>query len=302
MNKEQGSMTAKIIDGKQIAAQMREELKQKVAQLKTKGVIPGLAVVLVGEDPASKSYVTAKEKACEEIGMYSSDNRLPASTSQADLLALIDKFNRDPKIHGILVQLPLPKQINEDTVLLAIDPKKDVDGFHPVNVGRMVVGQKAYMPCTPHGVIQLLMRSGVKLDGAEVVVVGRSNIVGKPVANMLIQKSPTGNATVTVCHTRTKNLAEHVRRADIIIAAAGRPNTITADMVKPGAAVIDVGVNRIEDATKKNGFRLVGDVDFEAVKEKASLITPVPGGVGPMTITMLLYNTVESAEHTIQNT
>lgn len=295
-------MTAKIIDGKQIAAQMREELKQKVAQLKTKGVIPGLAVVLVGEDPASKSYVTAKEKACEEIGMYSSDNRLPASTSQADLLALIDKFNRDPKIHGILVQLPLPKQINEDTVLLAIDPKKDVDGFHPVNVGRMVVGQKAYMPCTPHGVIQLLMRSGVKLDGAEVVVVGRSNIVGKPVANMLIQKSPTGNATVTVCHTRTKNLAEHVRRADIIIAAAGRPNTITADMVKPGAAVIDVGVNRIEDATKKNGFRLVGDVDFEAVKEKASLITPVPGGVGPMTITMLLYNTVESAEHTIQNT
>jgi methylenetetrahydrofolate dehydrogenase (NADP+)/methenyltetrahydrofolate cyclohydrolase len=292
-------MTAKIIDGKLIAAQMRDELKQKVAQLKTKGATPGLAVILVGEDPASKSYVTAKEKACEEIGMYSSDNRLPASTTQADLLALIDKCNKDPKIHGILVQLPLPKQINEDTVLLAIDPKKDVDGFHPVNVGRMVVGQKAYMPCTPHGVIQLLMRYGVKLDGAEVVVVGRSNIVGKPVANMLIQKSPTGNATVTVCHTRTKNLAEHVRRADIIIAAAGRPNTITADMVKPGAVVIDVGVNRIEDATRKNGFRLVGDVDFEAVKEKASLITPVPGGVGPMTITMLLYNTVESAEQTI---
>jgi methylenetetrahydrofolate dehydrogenase (NADP+)/methenyltetrahydrofolate cyclohydrolase len=292
-------MTAHIIDGKAIAAQMRDELKQKVAQLKTKGVTPGLAVILVGEDPASKSYVTAKEKACEEIGMHSSDNRLPASTSQAELLALIEKFNKDPEIHGILVQLPLPKQIDEDTVLLAIDPKKDVDGFHPVNVGRMVVGQKAYMPCTPHGVIQLLTRSGVKLDGAEVVVVGRSNIVGKPVANMLIQKSPTGNATVTVCHTRTKNLAEHVRRADIIIAAAGRPNTITADMVKPGAVVIDVGVNRIEDATKKNGFRLVGDVDFEAVKEKASLITPVPGGVGPMTITMLLYNTVESAERTL---
>jgi methylenetetrahydrofolate dehydrogenase (NADP+)/methenyltetrahydrofolate cyclohydrolase len=292
-------MTAKIIDGKQIAAQMREELKQKVAALKTKGITPGLAVILVGEDPASKSYVTAKEKACEEIGMYSSDNRLPASAYQTELLVLIEKLNHDPKIHGILVQLPLPKQINEDTVLLAIDPRKDVDGFHPVNVGKMVVGQRAYFPCTPHGVIQLLTRSGVKLDGAEVVVVGRSNIVGKPVANMLIQKSPTGNATVTVCHTRTTNLAEHVRRADIIIAAAGRPNTITADMVKPGAVVIDVGVNRIDDATKKNGYRLVGDVDFEAVKEKASLITPVPGGVGPMTITMLLYNTVESAEQTL---
>lgn len=289
-------MTARIIDGKQIAAQMREELKQKVAALKAKGVTPGLAVVLVGDDPASKSYVTAKEKACEEIGIYSSDNRLPATTTQAELLAIIDKFNKDPKIHGILVQLPLPKHINEDAVLLAIDPKKDVDGFHPVNVGRMVVGQEAYLPCTPHGVIQLLMRSGVKLDGAEVVVVGRSNIVGKPVANMLIQKAPTGNATVTICHTRTKNLAEHVRRADIIIAAAGRPNTVTAEMVKPGAVVIDVGVNRIDDASKKSGFRLVGDVDFEGVKEKASQITPVPGGVGPMTITMLLFNTVQSAE------
>lgn len=292
-------MTARIIDGKQIAAQMREELKQKVAALKAKGITPGLAVVLVGDDPASKSYVTAKEKACEEIGIYSSDNRIPATTTQAELLAIIDKFNKDPKIHGILVQLPLPKHINEDAVLLAIDPKKDVDGFHPVNVGRMVVGQEAYLPCTPHGVIQLLMRSGVKLDGAEVVVVGRSNIVGKPVANMLIQKAPTGNATVTICHTRTKNLAEHVRRADIIIAAAGRPNTVTAEMVKPGAVVIDVGVNRIDDASKKSGFRLVGDVDFEGVKEKASQITPVPGGVGPMTITMLLFNTVQSAEKTL---
>lgn len=291
-------MTARIIDGKQIAAQMREELKQKVAALKAKGITPGLAVVLVGEDPASKSYVTAKEKACEEIGIYSSDNRIPATTTQAELLAIIDKFNKDPKIHGILVQLPLPKHINEDAVLLAIDPKKDVDGFHPVNVGRMVVGQEAYLPCTPHGVIQLLMRSGVKLDGAEVVVVGRSNIVGKPVANMLIQKAPTGNATVTICHTRTKNLAEHVRRADIVIAAAGRPNTVTAEMIKPGAVVIDVGVNRIDDASKKSGFRLVGDVDFEGVKEKASQITPVPGGVGPMTITMLLFNTVQSAENT----
>ena len=292
-------MTAKIIDGKQVAADMRAELKEKVAKLKDKGITPGLAVVLVGEDPASKSYVTAKERACEEIGIYSDDNRLPAETSEEDLLALIDKLNKDPKINGILVQLPLPKHINEDKVLLAIDPAKDVDGFHPVNVGKMVVGQDAYLPCTPHGVIQLLLRSNVKLEGAEVVVVGRSNIVGKPVANMLIQKAPTGNATVTVCHTRTKNLAEHVKRADIIIAAAGWPNTITADMVKDGAVVIDVGVNRVEDATKKRGYRLAGDVDFEAVKEKASLITPVPGGVGPMTITMLLYNTVQSAEKTL---
>ncbi len=289
-------MTARIIDGKQLAADMRAELKSQVEQLKAESVVPGLAVVLVGEDPASKSYVTAKEKACGEIGIYSNDNRLPAETTQQQLMSLVDKLNNDTKIHGILVQLPLPKHLNENEVLLAINPDKDVDGFHPVNVGKMVVGEKGFLPCTPHGVIQMLLRSGVKLEGAEVVIVGRSNIVGKPVANMLIQKSPTGNATVTVCHTRTKNLAEHVKRADIIIAAAGRPNTITADMVKDGAVVIDVGVNRVEDATKKRGYRLVGDVDFEAVKEKASLITPVPGGVGPMTITMLLYNTVESAK------
>jgi methylenetetrahydrofolate dehydrogenase (NADP+) / methenyltetrahydrofolate cyclohydrolase len=292
-------MTAKIIDGKQVAAQLREELKQKISALKAKGVIPGLAVILVGDDPASASYVTGKERACEEIGIYSSDNRLPASVSQADLLALIEKLNKDPKIHGILVQLPLPRQFDEDTVLLAVDPKKDVDGLHPVNVGKMIAGQYAYWPCTPHGVIQMLQRSGVKLDGAEVVVVGRSNLVGRPIANLLTQKSPTGNATVTLCHTRTKNLADHVRRADIVIAAIGRPNTITADMIKPGAVVIDVGVTRVDDATKKSGFRLVGDVAFETVKEKASLITPVPGGVGPMTITMLLYNTVESAEQTL---
>jgi methylenetetrahydrofolate dehydrogenase (NADP+)/methenyltetrahydrofolate cyclohydrolase len=252
--------------------------------------------VLVGDDPASKSYVTAKEKACEEIGIYSDDNRFSAQTTQEELMSLVDKLNKDPKIHGILVQLPLPKHLDENEVLLAINPDKDVDGFHPVNVGKMVVGEKAFLPCTPHGVIQMLLRSGVKLEGAEVVVVGRSNIVGKPIANMLIQKSPMGNATVTVCHTRTRNLAEHVKRADVIIAAAGRPNTITVDMVKDGAVVIDVGVNRVEDATKKRGYRLVGDVDFDAIKEKASLITPVPGGVGPMTITMLLYNTVESAK------
>jgi methylenetetrahydrofolate dehydrogenase (NADP+)/methenyltetrahydrofolate cyclohydrolase len=288
-------MAARIIDGKQVAAEMREELKAQVAELAKQGVRPGLGVVLVGDNPASQSYVTAKEKACEEIGIYSDDNRLPARTPQADLMALVQRMNRDPKIHGILVQLPLPDPLNEAEVLLAIDPSKDVDGFHPMNVGKMVVGEKAFLPCTPHGVVQLLLRSDVRLEGANVVIVGRSNIVGKPLANMLIQKSPTGNATVTVCHTSTRDVAEHTRRADIVIAAAGKPNTITADMIRPGAVVIDVGVNRIEDPTKKSGFRLVGDVDFDAVREKASLITPVPGGVGPMTITMLLYNTVQSA-------
>ena len=289
-------MAAKIIDGKQIAADIRAELKAEVAKLKTKGIVPGIGVILVGADPASISYVTAKEKACEEIGIYSDDNRLPAETSEKDLLALVNKMNHDPKINGILVQLPLPKHIDEQKVLLAVDPAKDVDGFHPISVGKMCVGQKTFLPCTPHGVVQLLVRAGVKLDGAEVVIVGRSNIVGKPLANMLMHKSPTGNATVTVCHTRTKDIAAHTRRADIVIAAAGRPNTITADMVKDGVVIIDVGVNRIPDATKKNGFRLVGDVDFEGLKDKASLITPVPGGVGPMTITMLLYNTVDSAK------
>jgi methylenetetrahydrofolate dehydrogenase (NADP+)/methenyltetrahydrofolate cyclohydrolase len=289
-------MTAKIIDGKQVAADMRAELKAQVARLKQKGIVPGLGVILVGEDPASKSYVTAKERTCEEIGIYSDDNRLDAETSQEDLIALVKKMNADPKINGILVQLPLPEHLNESEVLLAINPDKDVDGFHPMNVGKMVVGEKAFLPCTPHGVIQLLIRSGVTIEGANVVIVGRSNIVGKPLANMLIQKNAKGNATVTVCHTRTKELARHTRQADIVIAAAGRPNTVTAEMIKEGAVVIDVGVNRIEDATKKKGYRLVGDVDFEKVVEKASLITPVPGGVGPMTITMLLYNTVESAK------
>jgi len=289
-------MAAKIIDGKQTAADMRAEIKEEVAKLKQEGIVPGLGVILVGEDPASKSYVTAKERTCEEIGIYSDDNRLPADTTQEDLIALINQMNADPKINGILVQLPLPKHLNESEVLLAINPDKDVDGFHPMNIGKMVAGEKAFLPCTPHGIIHLLLRSGVKIEGAHTVIVGRSNIVGKPLANMLIQKNPTGNATVTVCHTRTKDLAHHTRQADIIVAAAGRPNTITADMVKDGVVVIDVGVNRVEDATKKKGYRLVGDVDFEAVKEKASLITPVPGGVGPMTITMLLYNTVESAK------
>ncbi|OHB55760.1 MAG: bifunctional 5,10-methylene-tetrahydrofolate dehydrogenase/5,10-methylene-tetrahydrofolate cyclohydrolase [Planctomycetes bacterium RBG_13_44_8b] len=289
-------MTAKIIDGKQVAADIRAELKEEGARLKKQGIVPGLGVILVGSDPASKSYITAKEKTCEEIGIYSDDNRLPAGTSQQELIALVRKMNKDPKIHGILVQLPLPKHFNETEVLLAINPDKDVDGFHPENIGKMVIGEKAFLPCTPHGVIQLLVRSGVTIEGANVVIVGRSNVVGKPLANMLMQKNATGNATVTVCHTRTKDLAWHTRQADIIIAAAGRPNTITADIVKKGVVVIDVGVNRIEDPAKKQGYRLVGDVDFDAVKEKASLITPVPGGVGPMTITMLLYNTVESAK------
>ncbi len=289
-------MAAKIISGKEIAQQIRAELTQEVAKLKEKNIIPGLGVILVGQDPASISYVSAKEKACDSIGIYSDDNRLSAETSEEELLELIEKMNNDPKINGILVQLPLPKHINESKVLLAIDPLKDVDGFHPINVGKMVIGEKAFLPCTPHGVIQMIKRSGVTLEGAEVVIVGRSNIVGKPLANLLVQKSELGNATVTVCHTRTKDIAAHTLKADIVIAATGYPNTITADMIKEGACVIDVGVNRIEDKTKERGYRLVGDVDFDNVKEKAAYITPVPGGVGPMTITMLLYNTVESAK------
>lgn len=289
-------MTARIIDGKQVAADIRAELKEEIAKLKTRGIVPGLGVILVGDDPASQSYVTGKERACEEIGIYSDDNRLPASTSQDELIALVERMNHNPRIHGILVQLPLPRHLDESAVLLAIHPDKDADGLHPVNLGRMVMGEKAILSCTPHGVLQLLVRSGVTIDGAHAVIVGRSNLVGKPLANMLSQKSPTGNATVTVCHTRTKNLAQYTRQADILIAAIGRPGTITPDMVKDGAVVIDVGVSRVDDATKKAGYRLVGDVDFDAVKEKASLITPVPGGVGPMTITMLLYNTVASAK------
>jgi len=289
-------MNAKIIDGKQIAEEIRAELKTEVAQLKKQNIVPGLGVILVGEDPASQSYVTAKERACENIGIYSDDNRLPAETSQEELLALVEKMNADPKINGILVQLPLPKHIDESAILLAIDPSKDVDGFHPMNVGKMMIGEETFLPCTPHGIVQLLLRSGIETEGAHVVVVGRSNIVGKPIANMLLQKKKGANATVTLCHTRTKDLASFTRQADIIIAASGWPNTITPDMVKKGVVIIDVGVNRIDDASKKRGYRLVGDVDFEGVKEKASFITPVPGGVGPMTITMLLYNTVLSAK------
>lgn len=289
-------MAAQIIDGKQVAAEMRAELKAEVAKLREQGITPGLGVILVGEDPASNSYVTAKEKACAEAGIYSDDNRMPADTTQEELIAKVEQMNADPRIHGILVQLPLPKHIDEDAVISTISPDKDVDGFTPGNVGRLVIGQDCFMPCTPHGVVQLLARSGVEISGSHAVVVGRSNIVGKPILNMLLQKKTNANATVTMCHTGTRDMASYTRQADILIVAAGRPETITADMVKPGAAVIDVGVNRVPDETKKRGYRLVGDVDFEGVKEKASLITPVPGGVGPMTITMLMVNTVESAK------
>ena len=289
-------MAAEIIDGKKIAAEIRAELKTQVESFKARsGITPGLAVILVGDDPASQSYVAAKEKACTEIGIYSDDNRLPASTTQPELLALIARKNDDPRIHGILVQLPLPKHIDTDAVIAAISPAKDVDGFSPVSLGRMLIGLPTFLPCTPHGIVQMLARSGVKISGSHVVVVGRSNIVGKPVANLLLQKVKNGDATVTVCHSHTPNLADFTRQADILIAAIGRAGTITADMVKPGAVVIDVGVNRVEDSSAPRGYRLKGDVEFGAVSQIASKITPVPGGVGPMTITMLLYNTVQSA-------
>ena len=290
-------MTAQIISGTEIAKQIREELKQEIAELKDKhNLVPGLATVLVGEDPASQVYVGQKEKTSLALGIYSERHDLPAETSQDELLTLIDKLNKDPKIHGILVQLPLPKHLNETEVLYAIDPKKDVDGFHPVNVGKLMIGEPDYLPCTPHGIQQLLIRSGVKTEGAEVVVVGRSNIVGKPIAIMMLQKKAGANATVTVCHSRTPDLARFTRQADILVVAIGRPRAITADMVREGTVVIDVGVNRVPDPTKKSGFRLVGDTDFEALSEKVEAITPVPGGVGPMTVAMLMWNTVVAAE------
>jgi len=289
-------MTAQIISGTEVAKQIREELKQEIAELKQKhNIIPGLVTVLVGADPASQVYVGAKEKTSKELGIYSERYDIPAETTQKELLALIDKLNKDPKINGILVQLPLPKHLNEGEVLYAIDPGKDVDGFHPVNVGKLMIGEPDYLPCTPHGIWQLLIRTGVQIEGAEVVVVGRSNIVGKPIANILLQKNKNANATVTVCHTRTRDMTFHTKRADILIVAAGKPKAVTADMVKEGVVVIDVGVNQI--GTTAEGKRiLAGDVDFDTVKEKAKAITPVPGGVGPMTITMLMMNTVKAAK------
>ncbi len=289
-------MAAEVIDGKNLAATMRAEIKEKTANLKaTKGVTPGLGVILVGDDPASRSYVTAKERALEEAGMHSVDIRLPATTTQAELIAVVEKLNNDPSVHGILVQLPLPKGLDEDAVIRAIAPEKDVDGFTPVNVGKMLIGQPCYLPCTPHGIIQMLLRSGTVTAGAHAVVIGRSNIVGKPVANLLARKAEGGNATVTLCHTATKDLASFTRQADILIVASGRPNTVTGEMVKPGAVVIDVGVNRVPCETTKTGYRLCGDCDYDSVASVASKITPVPGGVGPMTITMLLENTYQAA-------
>ena len=290
-------MTATIISGTEIAKQIRQELTQEIAQLKDKhNLVPGLATVIVGDDPASQVYVGSKVKTCQALGIYSERHDLPVETSEQTLLTLIDRLNKDPKIHGILVQLPLPKHINESNVLIAIDPKKDVDGFHPVNVGKLMIGEPDYLPCTPHGIQELLLRSGIETEGAEVVIVGRSNIVGKPVANLLLQKKAGANATVTVCHTRTRDLASHTRRADIlIVAAGGKPKAITADMVKEGAVVIDVGVHRIGKTAEGKSI-LCGDVDFESVKEKAKAITPVPGGVGPMTIVMLMSNTVKAAK------
>ena len=289
-------MPAQIISGTEIAKTIREELKQEIAELKAKhNLVPGLVTVLVGEDPGSQVYVGQKEKTSLALGLYSERHDLPVDTSQADLLALVERLNNDPKIHGILVQLPLPKHISETQVLYNIDPKKDVDGFHPVNLGKLMIGEPDFLPCTPHGIQQILIRSGVKTSGAEVVVVGRSNIVGKPITNIMLQKQEGANATVTICHTGTRDLAAHTRRADILIVAAGRPRAITADMVKEGVVVIDVGVNRIGKTAEGKSI-LAGDVDFDSVKEKASAITPVPGGVGPMTITMLMLNTVKAAK------
>ncbi len=289
-------MPAQIISGTAIAKQIREELAREIAELKEKhNLVPGLATVLLGEDPASQVYIGQKEKVSLALGIYSKRHDLPADTSEEELLTLIDKLNKDPRIHGILVQLPLPKHINETKVLYAIDPKKDVDGFHPVNMGKLMIGEPDYIPCTPHGIQELLIRSGVKIDGAEVVIVGRSNIVGKPIANILLQKKDGANATVTVCHTGTRDISFHTKRADILIVAAGKPKAVTADMVKEGVVVIDVGVNRIGKTAEGKAI-LVGDVDFEAVKEKAKAITPVPGGVGPMTITMLMMNTIKAAK------
>ncbi len=293
-------MAAKIISGAEIASSIREEIKTDAAKLKDKhSIVPGLVTIIVGKNPASVSYVTAKQKTAKELGFYSVQEDVDEAVPEAELLNLIDKYNSNPQIHGILVQLPLPPHINETKILYAIDPDKDVDGFHPVNLGRLVIGEARFYPCTPYGIQQMLVRTGVVVDGAEVVVVGRSNIVGKPVAMMLVQKMKGANATVTICHTATKDLAAHTQRADILIVAAGRPKAITADMVKEGAVVIDVGVNRI-GVTPEGKAKLCGDVDFDAVKERVSAITPVPGGVGPMTITMLMLNTLKAAQWTIK--
>ena len=289
-------MAAEIIDGKKIAETIREELKGEIEKLKQEqGITPGLAVVLVGDNPASQVYVRSKNKACHKIGIYSEQHNFPADITEAELLDLVQTLNSDPKIDGILVQLPLPEHINESRVLNAILPTKDVDGFHPVNVGKLFIGEQGFKPCTPYGVQKMLTYSGIKTEGAHVVVLGRSNIVGKPVAGILIQKEKEANATVTICHSRTHDLPAVTRQADILIAAIGIPEFVKENMVKPGAVVIDVGINRVDDPDSEKGYRITGDVDFESVSAKCRAISPVPGGVGPMTITMLLYNTVQSA-------
>ena len=285
-----------LIDGTAIGRLVRRDVAAEVERLKALGITPGLSVVLVGDDPASAVYVRSKGKACEEAGMRGETIRLPAETTEDALLAQVDRLNADPNVHGILVQMPLPRHIAADKVIRRIRPEKDVDGFHPVNVGKLSIGERdGFVPCTPAGAIELLVRSGVETRGKDAVIVGRSNIVGKPMAALLMQDAPGGNATVTVCHSRTSNLAGHIRRADIVIAAIGKPEMITGDMIKPGAVVIDVGINRVNDAAVPKGYRIVGDVHFASARDVASLITPVPGGVGPMTIAMLMKNTVRAA-------
>ena len=296
MHAEAQAHTALLIDGAAIGRLVRRDVAAEVERLKALGITPGLSVVLVGDDPASAVYVRSKGKACEEAGMRGETIRLPAETTENALLAQVDRLNADPNVHGILVQMPLPRHIAADKVIRRIRPEKDVDGFHPVNVGKLSIGERdGFVPCTPAGAIELLVRSGVETRGKDAVIVGRSNIVGKPMAALLMQDAPGGNATVTVCHSRTSNLAGHIRRADIVIAAIGKPEMITGDMIKPGAVVIDVGINRVNDAAAPKGYRIVGDVHFASAREVASLITPVPGGVGPMTIAMLMKNTVRAA-------
>jgi methylenetetrahydrofolate dehydrogenase (NADP+)/methenyltetrahydrofolate cyclohydrolase len=290
-------LPADLIDGRAVAKKVRADAAARAAKLATRGIKPGLAVVLVGEDPASVVYTSAKSKAAEEAGMYSLNVRLRADIPEADLLARVDALNSDPKIHGILVQMPLPKHMDPDTVIRRIDPAKDVDGFHPVNVGKMLIGERdGFIPCTPAGIQLLLKECGVKTPGKNCVVIGRSNIDGKPMAALMLQDNEDANCTVTVCHRHTADLKAQTRTADILIVAAGRPRMVTGDMVKPGAVVIDVGTNRVNDPSSKSGTRLQGDVDFDSVREVASMITPVPGGVGPMTIAMLMLNTVRAAE------
>ncbi len=290
-------MAAQILDGKLFADKWHNEAAAAAADLKARtGVVPGLAVVLVGDNPASVSYVTAKERACARDGFLSRHVHLPEDIPEAELVRVVRELNGDPGIHGVLVQLPLPRHIREEAVIDAIAPEKDVDGFTPENIGRMLIGRDCFLPCTPHGIVRLLIDAGIETAGRHAVIVGRSNIVGRPLANLLMRKGPGGNATVTVCHTATRDLAAHTLRADILVAAAGRPNTITGDMVKPGAVVIDVGVNRVPDPAAPRGYRLVGDVDFAPAAERAAYITPVPGGVGPLTIAMLMRNTLLAAQ------